>query len=425
MIRHPRGFRIPSHPTGRNAHGHLRRGATTLATFLACAGLLAACSSSTAASKAKLKPTTPTPAAGPIKIGIITSLTGPFAPLGTNDQLGAKMAVAQVNAAGGINGRKIDLIIENDQTDPTQAILDYQTLISDGVVGVVGPVFSSSALALLGPADRAKVPTIMTSPTDSAVQPTRPYVFMTPPLTSLWAEQELAYMKYKGLTSTSVMNMTDVFSVAGWQDTQKLAPHYGIRIAGEQSFTPTTAAFTAPLTHVKNIGAKALMVWGAGPGIVALTQQFNSMGLTMPLVFSGAEASFLYLQPVGAAGNGKIIAASIGEVGPYLPAGPLKTEVMSFVNAFEAANHYYPPEFAMDAYSAVELLATAMHKATTITPAAIDTALNHTSLLTPMGTFNYTPSDHAGLSLNDIVITTDENGTLTPTHFTLKQLGAS
>ncbi len=384
-----------------------RKGLFLLSAFALASTGLTACLGSTPVAKK----------AGPIKLGMIAPLTGPYSALGTNDEIGAKMAVAQINRAGGIEGRKIALIVQDDQTNPTQAVLDYHNLVADGVVGVVGSVFSSSSLATVPSADAAKIPMISTAGAGTLVNPVHPYVFMTPPTTRLVDEQMLAYARYKGWTRVEVANDTTGANMAAWQELQQMAPRYGITLR-EQSFSLTSTDFSALLTHVKTSGAQALMVWGAGPAEVILTQQFKSMGLTMPLLMCYAEASFLYTRPVGAAGNGVRIAAEIQAVGPYMPTGPLKRQTMSFVNAFQPVYHYYPPEFAMDAYSAVELFAAAIRKAGSVTPTAIDAALNHISLLTPEGTYTYTPTDHSGLSVKDVVITIDRNGTLVPTRFT-------
>ena len=71
---------------------------------------------------------------GPIKIGMVTSLTGNYAPLGTNDKLAAQQVIDGVNNKGGINGRKIDLEIVDDGSDPNQSVIQFNKVIGDGVV---------------------------------------------------------------------------------------------------------------------------------------------------------------------------------------------------------------------------------------------------------------------------------------------------
>ncbi len=387
--------------------------------------LLAACgssstASSTSSSSASGAGTTAQSAAakGPIKIGMITSLTGPYTPLGTNDKLGAEQEVNAINSAGGIGGRKIDLIVEDDATNPTQAVVDFKTLQSDGVVAMVGPVFSSACMAIISDVEAAKIPAIDTCADDSQVTPVRQYVFMTPPTTSIVGQQLLAYMKYKGLTKMAVAYDTTAFGEAGWNEMKLLASDYGISFVYSGSFSATSTTFTSVLTGVKSSGAQGLMVWGAGPAEVALTSQFKSLGLTIPLLFSHAEASTLYTKPAGAAGDGVIIGSSIGGIGPSLPANyPGRSVITGFADTFQKNNGYYPPEFGFDAGGAIAMIAKAIGS-NGATPQGVDAALNHMTITTGDGTYNFTPTDHSGLSVDQVAIARDQNGTLVPTEFT-------
>ena len=360
----------------------------------------------------------PSASSSPIKIGMITSLSGPYTPLGTNDKLGAEQEVNAINAAGGIGGRKIDLIIEDDKTDPTQAVIDYQTLVSDGVVAIVGPVFSSSAEATEPSVSRAKIPTIYTAASDSLVTPVNYYVYMTPPTTKIVAQQLLAYMKSKGLKTMAVARDTSAFPTAGWNNMAAMAPKYGIKFIYDGEFALTATDFTTILTKVKASKAQGLMVWGSGPAEVTLTKQFRAMGLKIPLLFSHAEASYLYTKPVGSAGNGVIIASSIGGIGPYLPGKyPGRSIITSFANTFKRNNHYYPPEFAFDAGGAVAMFAQAIRERGA-TPAGIAKALSTMTITTGDGTYHFSATNHSGLTAGQVAITRDVNGTLVPTNFT-------
>ena len=392
------------------------RGALGVAALLTLAGTLAAgCSSASPASSSSPK--------GPIKIGMITSLSGPYTPLGTNDRLGAEQEVSAINAAGGIDGRKIDLIVEDDKTDPTQAVTDYESLVSDGVVAIVGPVFSSSAVATEQYAARAKIPTIDTAAADNLVSPVNYYVYMTPPTTKIVAQQLLAYMKAKGLTKMAVARDTSAFPTAGWDNMKAMAPSYGVNFIYDGEFALTATDFTTILTQVKASGAQGLMVWGSGPAEVTLTKQAKAMGLTIPLLFSHAEASYLYTKPVGSAGNGVVIASSIGGIGPSLPSSyPGRATITGFASTFQKSNGYYPPEFAFDAGGAVAMFAKAI-KEDGATSADIAKALSTMTITTGDGTYHFSPSDHSGLTVSQVAIARDENGTLVPTQFTKAQIG--
>src|SRR5437899_11679384 len=90
----------------------------------------------------------------PIKLGVITSLTGAYTTLGAGDKAGIDIAVDEVNSSGGVGGRRLEGSYEDDRTDPTQAVVAFNKLSGEGITAVLGPVLSDSALAIQqGPAD--------------------------------------------------------------------------------------------------------------------------------------------------------------------------------------------------------------------------------------------------------------------------------
>jgi branched-chain amino acid transport system substrate-binding protein len=146
-------------------------------TLLALVAVTAACAGGSA-------PAAESSPGAPIKIGLLTSLTGNYAPLGTNDKLAAVQVVDAVNAKGGINGHRIELVIEDDQSVPSQTIISYNKLVDEGVVAIEGPPQSTAELALIPTVDQKKVPDVSVGASDDQVIPVHPYVFQTTPLAS-------------------------------------------------------------------------------------------------------------------------------------------------------------------------------------------------------------------------------------------------
>src|SRR5438874_2794948 len=132
--------------------------------------------------------TAPAQSSGPIKIGMVTSLTGNYAPLGTNDKLAAQQIVDGANASNGINGRKIELEIVDDGSDPNQSVIQFNKVIGDGVVAVLGPPQSTAELAIKPVANDKKMPTISLGAADEQVVPVTPYMWQTAPLSSQVAQ---------------------------------------------------------------------------------------------------------------------------------------------------------------------------------------------------------------------------------------------
>jgi branched-chain amino acid transport system substrate-binding protein len=413
-----RGFWHLRSSSRRSSGSPKRRGLAVAAVLSGVAILAAACSSSTTPSKSKPSPST---TKAPILLGMITPLTGAYQPLGINDRKGAELAVSEINAAGGIDGRQIKLIVENDNTTPSQAVTDLKSLVGQGVVAVVGSSYSNDSLAAEPIAERDHVPYVSTAASVAQVEPVRKYVFMSPPTTVNVGKRLLEYFQYKGWKRVAIAYESDsAFALSGFHVQEQLASKYGVTIVTAQPFTNSTTNFSTIFTHVQQAHAQALMVWGTAAPPVIMTKQFAAAHIGIPLVMSHAEATYLYANPVGAAGNGVIVASAAAVVEPYLPASPLKTVAAKMVSDFEAKYHVYPPQFAFDAYDAVELIAAAAKK-DGATRAGIDKGLQNMSLLLPEGDYRMSPTNHSGLHASDISVDRIENSNFTITAWAKKE----
>ncbi|MGI8689575.1 MAG: ABC transporter substrate-binding protein, partial [Thermomicrobiales bacterium] len=173
-------------------------GAATTAPAAATASAPTAAAASSAAATRPAASSVTTASGGTIKIGMITSLTGPYNPLGGFNKQAADLLVKQINDAGGINGAKIELQIEDDTSNPSQALTAVKKLIANKIVALIGPVFSSSCVAILDEVEAAKIPMITQCAADSVVTPLRPDVFLGPQSTRIAADQLLGYLKSEG-----------------------------------------------------------------------------------------------------------------------------------------------------------------------------------------------------------------------------------
>ena len=112
-----------------------------------------------------------------IKVGLISSLSGPVAIYGQTTYNGIKLAVEQLNAAGGINGNKIELIVEDDKGDPAEAVTAAKRLISEKkVVAILGPIISTTCLAVAPIAQQNGVPMLIPTRTNTKITEAGDYV---------------------------------------------------------------------------------------------------------------------------------------------------------------------------------------------------------------------------------------------------------
>jgi branched-chain amino acid transport system substrate-binding protein len=356
-----------------------------------------------------------------VKIGMITPLTGNASPLGTEGRKGAEQAISEINAKGGAQGHKLELVVKDDATDPQQGLIAYGALRDANVSAIIGSAFTNVALGVMPLAAKDKIPYVGTAASDEQVEPVNPYVFMTPLRTTDISTQLLKYFKAKGYTKVAVaIDTTYAFALSGWNAMSAQAAKYGIDFVVKEEFERSATDFSAVLQHVRDSHADALMVWASSPQAVIITKQFHNAGLTMPLVMSGGSSTPQYTEPAGEAAEGAIVQTSLGAVGPYLPAGPVHDRIKQMTDRFEKDNGYFPSQFSFDAYNAVYLIANAVEKKGT-SPAEIRDGLENLTITLTEGTYHYSKTDHNGLNADDAAITRIENGKFVPTDWTKRQ----
>jgi branched-chain amino acid transport system substrate-binding protein len=364
-----------------------------------------------------------TASAETIQVGLIASLTGKFSALGSEDKKAVELAVEQVNAQGGLLGRKVTILTRDDQTLPDKSVLAYNDLKTDNVVAVIGSVFSNSALATLPLAQRDGIPYLSLTPADEQVQPIKPYVFVIPALAPTFAERYLEYIQASKIRKIAVAHDTKgAYAISGYKATKELAPKYGVEIVRDESFETSTSDFSPLFTHIKGSGAQAFLFWGTGPAGVTVTKQYAAAGLKVPLFLTPSQASKLWLEPVGPAGEGVTVLSSIGVVGEYLPDGPQKQIIQQMATPYQQKHGYPPPQFAQDGYSACMLLFEAIKKAGSTERVKIQQALENLTLLTPNGKYKYTPTDHSGLTRDYVSVNIVKDGKFVPTDWAREKL---
>ncbi|MEV0995871.1 ABC transporter substrate-binding protein [Nonomuraea sp. NPDC050202] len=360
--------------------------------------------------------------ADPIKVGLIVSLTGNYTPLGSEDKKAVELAVEQVNAQGGLLGRKVELVTRDDKTAPDQGIVAYNQIKGE-IDALIGPVFSNSALAVEPLAQRDRMPYLSLAPAQEQVEPIKSYIFVTPALSSMYAERYLQYIQAEGIKTVAVAwDSKSAYSVSGHESMVELAPKYGVTIAVDEPYETTTSDFSALFTHVRDSKAEALVFWGSGaPGVTA-AKQYVASGLETPLFLTASQASKLWLEPMGAQAEGMTVQSAIGVVGDHLPEGKQKQVIDQMAKPFQQKHGYPPPQFAQDGYSASLLLFEAIRKANSTDKTKIQQALETMDLITPNGRFRYSPTDHSGLSPEFISVNTVKNGQFVPTEWAKEQL---
>ena len=381
-----------------------RRTVAVVATFALCASTACAALG-----------TAPAASSGPIKIGMVTSLTGNYAPLGTNDKLAAQQIVDAVNAKNGINGRKIDLEIVDDGSDPNQSVIQFNKVIGDGVAAVLGPPQSTADLAIKPVANDKKMPTISLGAADDQVVPVTPYMWMTAPLSSQVANVCVNFIKSQGKTKLAMLYDTkNAYAVAGHDATKKALDSAGIQLVDDETFETTQTNFAPQFAKIADAKPDFLLVWATGAPPVVITKAWADMNTSIPLMMTAAEASTLYVQPAGAAAEGVFVQASMGVLGQSLPSGnKYKKLIDDFAGPFQQANNYYPPQFAWDGMIATTLLVDAITRKGASSEQIRD-GLDSVDLDTPQGHYKFTAQKHNGMPDSANMMSVIKSGQFVP-----------
>jgi len=397
-----------------------RRGIVSKVVALGSAAIiLAACGSG---------PTAPS-ASGPIKIGVVTSLSGALASLGSFNKNGVDLAVQQINGGGGLNGRKIEVSYEDDQSLPAQAVIAFNKFASEHVAAVLGPVSSDSALAIKGGPFRSNnnIPWVALAAADEIVEPVQPYAFMDAARSSVVAQRLVDYFKSQGLTRMGVWYASDqAFANTGYNATKQLAQQAGITFVDDEPFSSSaTTDFSTLFAKLHSSGAQGLLVWVSGGPAVQITKAAYNGGFHLPLFFSHAQATPLYwgAKATGQASEGAYVVTQLGPIVSYLSDSlALKKVGTDMIAAYKLANGgQEPPKFAFDGYIGMELIADAI-KRKGASGAEIRAGLESVNLLTPQGLYKMSPTDHSGVTLPYVQIVQIRNNQPVPPQYTLDQL---
>lgn len=361
----------------------------------------------------------------PYRIGMIAPLTGNYEPLGRDHKKAVELAIEEINNSGGVLGRRIELVVRDEQSKPDQSMLAFNEM-KDSVDIVIGSAFSNSALATVPLADAARVPYLSLAPADEQVRPIHPYTFVVPAISSQYGDRLLQYFQATGVSKVAVAyDGRSSYAVSGMEGMRDKAGYYGVTLVTVDEFQTTTTDFNPIFNKVRSSGAQALTLWATGPPAVAATKGWAQSKLNVALALTGAQASRLFLDPAGPAAEGVTIASSIGVVGPYLPDGEMKEVIGGLSRSFRGLYKYAPPQFAQDGYSAVQLIAAAVRQAKSTNKAKVRDALENLRLITPNGTYAYSKTDHNGLTTDFIAITKVNGGTMIPTEWAKQQFPAA
>jgi branched-chain amino acid transport system substrate-binding protein len=282
----------------------------------------------------------------PIKIVDIVELSGGGATAGTNFDNGVKLAVKEINAAGGILGRKIDLQSLDTQTNPGVAKALSQKAVDDGAYVVMGPVFSGSIIVSMAETKKAEVTNFTGGEAANITQQGNPYIFRTS-FTQSTAMPKLArYIKDTlKAKSVAIIYVNNDFGKGGRDVMIKALEAQGIKVAADISTDPGQVDFSGAVLKAKQSNADALFVYSNEEESARALRELRKQGYDKPIVGETTLTGQKVIELAGDAANGAI--AHVG-----LTVDAPQPAIKAFDDKFQKEYKYKSDHNGMKGYSA-------------------------------------------------------------------------
>jgi len=354
----------------------------------------------------------PAAAAETIKIGAVLAVTGPAAFLGAPEAKTLEMLAAQFNAAGGIKGMKVELLIKDTAGDAEKALsLAKQLVEEEKVFAVIGPSTSGESMKIKQYMDENATLLISCAAAEAITTPIMKWVFKTPQNDANAARWIFTDMKKKGIKKIGVLASNSGFGKAGAGQLEKLAPEFGIEIAISESYDKAAVDLDAEVTKLKSKDVQAVVNWSIEPAQSKVPVSMRKMGWMVPLYQSHGFGNIKYAEAAGPAAEGILFPAGRLLVADGLAdSNAQKALLLKYKKDFEAATKEAPSTFGGHAYDAFTLLAKAIEVGGPDKEKARAALENLKGFVGTAGVFTFSATDHNGLGMDAFELLTVKGG---------------
>jgi branched-chain amino acid transport system substrate-binding protein len=347
----------------------------------------------------------PAEAQAPIRIGSVLSVTGPASFLGDPEARTLRLYVERINQAGGVLGRRLELVLYDDAGDPNRARTFATRLVEDDrVVAMVGGTTTGTSIAMIPVFEEARIPFISLAGGIEIIEPVKPFTFKTPHTDKMACEKIFQDLQRRGLTRVGLISGTGGFGASMRTQCLRVAPDFGITIAADERYGPGDTDMTPQLSRIRNAPGSVQAVvnadFGQGPAIV--TRNFAQLGLGVPLYQSHGVASRSFIELAGPAAEGVRLPAAALLVAEQLPDNdPQKRVVMDYKQLYESTQNQPVSTFGGHAFDGLMILVEAIARAGSTDGVRIRDAIRQTrGFIGTGGVVNMSATDHMGLDLS-------------------------
>jgi branched-chain amino acid transport system substrate-binding protein len=351
----------------------------------------------------------------PIKVGAIVSATGNNSPLGEPERKVLEMMETAINDSGGVMGRPLDIVIEDDKSDAKEAATAATRLIDqEKVVAIIAATGSPSTLAVKEITAAQGIPQMAMAAANAITdQAPMDWIWRTPQKDAMAVARALTYISDElGVKKIAVLHDENAFGSSGATEIANRVGERGLEIVATESYKTDDTDLSVQLTNIRDKSPEVLIVWGTGKGPVLAARTMKQLGMAMPFVGSHGIANKSFIDNAMDAAEGVVFPAGRLLVPSSITDAAQKEVTDQFIAAYKAKYDENPNTFAGYAFEAISLLVNAIEKAQSTDAAALQAALNATQdFAAPDGFYNYSATNHDGLTADDMIMVKIQGGT--------------
>ena len=348
--------------------------------------------------------TTPAWAQATYKIGVSAGLSGYAATTDTAWRDGVLLAAEALNAKGGIGGRRIEVIVEDNRSEPQEAVTAYRKMLqSDKVDIFASGCVSAGNFAAAAFVARAQVPMVLCSILPNPPDQSR-WAFSTLPPPRFEVVTRLKYLRDQGLKSFGILHDPTPYANLQAAIAEKEAAQYGLKVAGNEQYRQEDADLAVQLGRLNGAGAEAILKIGLGGTTLTAAKNIRALGLSIPMLNSLDDIN-LFRPVADVLGDKFLFVASPSQVSEALQAGPLKSALRDFLTPWRAKYGDRDPNWASRGWDAVMLTAAAVQAAGDTGGAKVRDALETVhGFQGTTGVYTFGPDSHYGLAENPLLL---------------------
>jgi branched-chain amino acid transport system substrate-binding protein len=293
-----------------------------------------------------------------IKVGILGPMTGPGSLMGQGMRDGALMVFDEINASGGINGKKIDAVVMDDQAQITLGINATKKLVyKDEVLAIIGTPNSPVCLATMKISEESETPQIMFGVAPKITQTGNKWFIRVTPSDQILAGNFVKFATQElKLTKVAILHDSSDYGKGGLSAVEKKLEEYTFKPVIVESFNVGDKDFSAQLNKIKNSGAEGVFLWGLYVEGAQIVTQAKQLGLSMPFFASSGVLQGAFLDLAGKTAEGLYVVT-------YFSLDNPDSDVQAFLKAYRDKYQRDPTPTSALAYDGANVLVNAVKKA--------------------------------------------------------------